>query len=201
MRPRTARLPSRPGCSVLLHRPWRVLCPVLLQIDHLPREELRPRRRDHDPAVLNDRDRGSRPPWSNGRPPTERTSRSAGETFRQNRTGQMGPADLGAGPPIWFADMLILNKTGLAGPGKWPRSRPGSTAISAVFASSRQLLPGALPDPAGVGRFGPSPGSPGPHAVEHGSTGPACPGDSHRHDHHRHGHAAHRSPAPPCTMA
>jgi hypothetical protein len=26
---------------------------------------------------------------------------------------------------IWFADMLILNKMGLARPGKWRRSGPG----------------------------------------------------------------------------
>jgi G3E family GTPase len=84
---------------------------------------------------------------------------------------------------VGFADMLILNKVGLAGPEQvekvrawlddhFNRLRIVETDYCAV---PHEIL-------LGVGRFNPARAS-GSHVSDHGCSDPACHDDGHRHDH------------------
>jgi G3E family GTPase len=85
---------------------------------------------------------------------------------------------------IGFADMLILNKVGLAGPGQVEKVRAW---LDGHFNRLRIVEANYCDVPyqilLGVGRFDPARAGPGPHAAEHGRTGPASPDDHHGHDH------------------
>jgi G3E family GTPase len=85
---------------------------------------------------------------------------------------------------IGFADMLILNKVDLAGPGQVAQVR---TWLDSHFSRLRIVETNYCEVPyqilLGVGRFDPARAGPGPHAVEHICTGPDCPGGHQGRDH------------------
>jgi len=85
---------------------------------------------------------------------------------------------------VGFADMLILNKVGLAGPEQVEKVRAW---LDDHFNRLRIVETDYCEVPyeilLGVGRFDPARAGLNSHAVEHGCTDPTCHGDHHGHDH------------------
>jgi len=90
---------------------------------------------------------------------------------------------------VGFADMLILNKVGLAGPRQVEKVRAW---LDGHFSRLRIVETNYCEVPyqilLGVGRFDPARAVPRSLTAEDGCTGPACPGDCHGGDHHGPGH-------------
>jgi G3E family GTPase len=91
---------------------------------------------------------------------------------------------------IGFADMLILNKVGLAGPEQVEKIR---TWLDRHFNRLRIVETDYCEVPyeilLGVGRFDPAKASLNSHTVEHGCTDPTCHDEHHAHEHHRQDHS------------
>jgi G3E family GTPase len=85
---------------------------------------------------------------------------------------------------VGFADMLILNKVGLAGPGQVAKV---SAWLDSHFSRLRIVETDYCQVPyqilLGVGRFDPARAALSPHAVGPGGTDLACHDDHHGHDH------------------
>jgi G3E family GTPase len=85
---------------------------------------------------------------------------------------------------VGFADMLILNKVGLAGPEQVGKVRAW---LDDHFNRLRIVETNYCEVPyqilLGVGRFDPARADLNSHAVEHGCTNPTCYDDDHGHDH------------------
>ncbi len=85
---------------------------------------------------------------------------------------------------VGFADMLILNKVGLAGPEQVQQVRAW---LDDHFNRLRIVETNYCEVPyeilLGVGRFDPARGGLNSHAIEHGCTDPTCHDDHHEHDH------------------
>jgi len=85
---------------------------------------------------------------------------------------------------VGFADMLILNKVGLAGPEQVAKVRAW---LDAHFNRLRIVETNYCEVPyeilLGVGRFDPARAGLNSHPVEHGCTDPTCHNDKHGHDH------------------
>jgi G3E family GTPase len=91
---------------------------------------------------------------------------------------------------VAFADMLILNKVGRAGPEQVAKVRAW---LDDHFNRLRIVETNYCEVPyeilLGVGRFDPAQAGLNSHAVEHNCTDPTCHDDCHRHDHHEHDHS------------
>jgi G3E family GTPase len=85
---------------------------------------------------------------------------------------------------VGFADMLILNKVGLAGPGQVTKVKAW---LDEHFNRLRIVETDYCEVPyeilLGVGRFDPARAGVNSHAVAHNCTDPTCHGDDHEHDH------------------
>ncbi len=91
---------------------------------------------------------------------------------------------------VGFADMLILNKVGLAGPEQVVKVRAW---LDDHFNRLRIVETNYCEVPyeilLGVGRFDPARAGLNSHADEPRCTDPTCPADAHGHDHHGHDHS------------
>src|SRR5271169_4052728 len=91
---------------------------------------------------------------------------------------------------VGFADMLILNKVDLAGPGQIGKVRAW---LDEHFNRLRIVETNYCEVPneilLGVGRFDPARAGLNSHAGEHSCTDPNCHDDTHGHDHHEHDHS------------
>ncbi len=85
---------------------------------------------------------------------------------------------------VGFADMLILNKAGLAGPGQVEKVRAwldGHFSRLRIVETNYCHVPYQIL--LGVGRFDPARAGPGSHPVKQNCTEPACRDGHHGHDH------------------
>ena len=93
---------------------------------------------------------------------------------------------------VGFADMLILNKVGLAGPEQVAKVR---TWLDDHFNRLRVIETNYCQAPneilLGVGRFDPARAALNSHAHDHGCADPNCRDPEHDHDHDHHGHDHH----------
>jgi G3E family GTPase len=91
---------------------------------------------------------------------------------------------------VGFADMVILNKVGLAGPEQVAKVRAW---LDDHFSRLRIVETNYCEVPyeilLGVGRFDPARAGLNPHPVEHGCTDPTCHDDDHGHEHHGQDHS------------